>query len=293
MNVIDISNWQFGINLADVFAQNPLDAVIVKSTGGVSYVNPSCDGWVQWLIEHGKPFGFYHFLNDDGKGSSGAAEAAYFVNNTRNYFGKGIPFADYEGNALQKGTKYLKEFLDGVLELTGIRPIVYCSLSVISSQDFSEIAAAGYKLWVAQYATNNPVYGFQENPWQSGSVAPFNGFIMQQYSGNGRLKGCDNALDLDKFFGSYALWLELARGDDSTPPSEDLKPADPVVISDILHGKYSAGSERRSLLREAGYDYESCQDMVNALYATALSCRKYVKPYEDYMNSIVYILHVL
>ena len=166
MNIIDISHWQSGLNLATVFSQNPtLDGVIVKATGGVSFVDYSCDGWVQWLIENNKPWGFYHFLDDDFKNYNGKAEAEFFVKNTKNYFGKGFPFADYEYPATYKGNAYLKQFLDRVYELTGVKCGVYCSLSIVQTQDFSAIAAAGYPLWLAPYPDNNIVNGFIENPW--------------------------------------------------------------------------------------------------------------------------------
>lgn len=293
MNIIDISNWQFGLNLQTLFNQNhSLDGVVVKCSGGVSYINPSCEGWATWLVENGKPFGLYHYLDDDGKGSSGAAEAAYFVKQAKPYIGKAILFADYEGNALKKGTGYLKEFLDAVLEMTGVRPAVYCSLSVVQSQDFTAIANAGYKLWVAQYADMQPVYGFVDNPWQKGSVSPFASYVMHQYTSCGHLNGWDGNLDFDKFTGSYAAWVELARGDEPAPhPS--LKPADPVVVSEVVAGKYGNGTERVTALREAGYDPESVQNMVNECYATALSCRKYLQPYDEYINTIIKIVRLL
>ncbi len=43
LNFIDISSWQAGLDLAAVFAQNPLDGVIVKATEKINYVNPHCD----------------------------------------------------------------------------------------------------------------------------------------------------------------------------------------------------------------------------------------------------------
>ena len=275
MNFIDISSWQSGIDLPALFAQNPLDGVVVKSTGGVSYVNPDCTGWVQWLIENGKPFGFYHFLNDDGQNSSGSMEARFFVANTRDYFGKGIPFIDYEGTAVQRGTAYLKECLDTVFCLTGIKPGVYCSQSVTQAQDFSAIAQAGYPLWMAQYASMDTVYGFTDDPWHSGSVAPFNGYIMQQYTSCGRLEGYDGNLDLDKCLISYAEWTERARGESAEAPVEK-KPTGLSVVLDVLHGKYGIGAERVTSLSEAGYDAEAVQKKVNELYAVAMSCKRYI-----------------
>ena len=217
MNFVDISSWQKGLDLSTLFRDNPLDGVIVKTTGGVSYVQPTADPWIQWLHKNGKMWGFYHYLDDDGQHASGAMEARYFVDNTRSYFGLGVPFVDYEAQALNRGTKYLLEFLSTVYALTNVRCGVYTSLSVVQSQDFSQIAKDGYPLWVAQYASMDIVIGFQENPWQRGSVSPFPKYWMHQYSGNGRLQGYSGAIDLDKFYGTEEDWRRLAGKGEPTP----------------------------------------------------------------------------
>ena len=288
MNFIDIASWQGGMDLEQMFQSNPsLDGVIVKSTEGVGYVNPYCDGWVQTLKRLGKPWGFYHYCS----GGDPIAEANYFYKNTQTYFGDGVPCADYEAEALHAGTGYLKRFLDRIYELSGVRLLVYCSLSVVQGQDFSAIANAGYQLWVAQYANYNPVNGFLDRPWQSGSVKPFSRFVMQQYTSNGWLAGWDKGLDFDKYEGSYAEWLETARGESGPTPAHH--PVDPVVVSEVLSGKYGIGEERIRLLTEAGYDPEEVQNKVNELYGIAQSCMKYTKGNEEYLNSIVKIIRSL
>lgn len=288
MNFIDISSWQHGIDLPAVFAQNELHGVIVKATEGTGYTNPDLKGWADWLVSNGKPLGLYHYLS----GVNASSEAAWFVEASRPYLGKAVLCADYEAEALAKGTRYLKDFLDAVLELTGVHPIVYCSLSVVQSQDFSQIAPT-YKLWVAQYASNGVVNGFQEHPWQQGSVSPFPCYIMHQYTGNGRLKGYGSPLDLDLYTGSYSSWMALAKGEDAPAV---LKPADPEIVSRVLHGEFGTNSDtpsRSQRLREEGYDPSSVQDMINTLYGVALSCKKYIRGYDDYINSIVFITHNL
>ena len=287
MNIIDISSWQKGIDLTALFEKNPLDGVVVKASEGTGYVNPEMKGWADWLVNAGKPLGLYHFCT----GADAGAEAAHFVKAVKPYLGKAVLFADYEADALQRGTGWLKDFMDSVLELTGIRPLLYCSLGVVQGQDFTAIAAAGYKLWMAQYASNGVVIGFLDDPWQEGSVSPFPAYVMHQYTGNGRLAGYSGALDLDLYPGSYSSWLALAKGEDA-PPSA-LKPADPEIVAEVLAGRYGIGDERVRRLREAGYDPAKVQDMINTLYGTALSCRKYLLPYDEYINSIIKIVRLL
>lgn len=296
LNVIDISSWQFGLDLAALYRDNPsLDGVIVKSTGGISNVQTTCDGWAQWLMENGKPWGFYHFLDDDYKHATGREEAEYWVKHCRNYFGHGTPWADYEKPATGNGTGYLLEFLETVYALTGIKAGVYASLSVIQSQDFTAIAAAGYPLWVAQYANMDPVSGFLENPWQKGSVAPFARYVMHQYTSCGHLNGYSHNLDFDKYYGSFSEWSAMAHGDSAPAPTPaTLKPADPEIVSAVLMNEYGTEAEGRSArLRAAGYDPQSVQEKINQLYVEAGKIRPIVAQDAEYLNSIVKILRSL
>lgn len=231
LNFIDISSWQAGLDLAAVFAQNPLDGVIVKATEKINYVNPHCDPWVQWCIKNKKPWGFYHFL----AGSDPVAEAKFFVKNTINYFHDGLPCADYEGNIVQiGGSSYLKTFLDTVYEETGVKPMVYCSLSTIQAavNGFRSIAAAGYPLWLAQWAGNYT--NFVPNPWQNGSYEPFKKITMHQYTDRGKLNGFSGNLDLDIFYGTVDDWNTLTGKDETQPsPAPDPAPTDKSIAQAV------------------------------------------------------------
>ena len=226
LNIIDISNHQAGLNLETLFAKNPdLDGVIVKATEGTGFVDKYCDPWVQWLIKNNKPWGFYHFLS--GTKTSGAEEADYFYKHCVNYFGHGIPVADLEAQAVNRGPTYIKQFLDRIYELSGVRAMLYASLSVVQSfgTGSDPIVVNGHKLWLAQYASDNAVYGFKKTPWQSGSVAPWPAITMHQYSGNGRLNGYLGALDLDIFYGTVNDWNKIAKTVKPKPqPAPDPEP---------------------------------------------------------------------
>lgn len=230
MNFIDISSHQASINLETVFSQNPLDGVVVKSTQWQDsardsmYVNPYCDKWVQWLIAHNKPWGFYHYL----AGRDPTEEAKRFIKHTVNYFNFGVPGADYEGSIVHEyGTYYLRRFLETVYNETGVKPFVYCNLGVIQSDrnGFRQIAEDGYPLWLAQYRFDTTLQvGFLEIPWQNGSFSPFQRITMHQYAQTGRLNGYDGNLDFDKFYGTIDDWNALARISHEKPPaSEDWK----------------------------------------------------------------------
>ena len=83
LNGIDISSWQNGLQLSTSDA----DFYVMKATEGTSYVDRCCDPWVQWCIDNGKPWGFYHFM---GKADP-IAQADFFYENCKNYFGRGVP----------------------------------------------------------------------------------------------------------------------------------------------------------------------------------------------------------
>lgn len=292
MNIIDIASWQHGIDLATLFKTNPLDGVVVKATQGVSYVNPDFAGWVKWLEDHDKPFGMYHYCD----GGNAEAEAEHFYRTVKAYIGKGIPVADYEGQALLKGTAWLKRFLDRFYALSGVRAMIYCSLSVVREQPFYDLT--DHPLWIAQYADMNPVYGFVDKPWQKGSVTPFDSYVMHQYTSCGRLNGYNSNLDFDKFYGSYALWLELARGeaDPSTAPTptptpapSTLKPAGPSVVLDVLKNKYGIGQDRVNALRQAGYDPADVQTTINRIYGIANKVKQDIGNDMKYLNAILWI----
>lgn len=155
MNGIDISTYQRGLDLKKV----PAEFVIIKATEGTTLVQDTCDPWVQECIHQGKPWGFYHF----SAGGDPVKEADWFVDNTANYFGHGLPVLDYEGYGAF-GTNNAKKFLDRVFERTGVRCAVYTSRSYVKNEDWGEIAP-NHPLWVAQYASYDDVVGYQDNPW--------------------------------------------------------------------------------------------------------------------------------
>lgn len=294
LNFIDISSWQSGLDLKNLFSANPdLAGVIVKATGGRFYTNEYFDGWIRTLINLKKPFGFYHYLNDGGYNETPENEATRFVNKCREYFGKGAPAADYEGLGLRFGTDYLKRFLDTVYDMTGVKAFVYCSQSVIASRDFSAIVADGYPLWLAQYGSSTPT-GFRKDPWQKGSVAPFEKIWMHQYTETGRLNGWKQNLDLDLFYGNLEDWNNIVKGKlpviDIPTQSHSV---DPGVIEDVLDGKYGTGLARVSNLKQAGFDYETVQSKINELYRKAEEINTILDSAGEYGDLLKRIVNII
>lgn len=223
LNGIDISAWQDGINLTAV----PADFVIIKATEGLNYVSASCDEQYQEAKAAGKLLGVYHYAN----GNNYQSEADYFLNNIQGYIREAMLVLDWESNgnpAFGYNDKtWVKGWCDYVYSKTGIKPIVYISRAYMDN-----VAGIGdYGLWVAQYASMDPVYGYQDTPWNEGAYD----CAMRQYTSAGRLDGYSGNLDLNKFYGDKTAWLKYANpsGEVSVPdtPTEPVTPSEPEAGS--------------------------------------------------------------
>ena len=204
MNGIDISNHQAGLDLTVV----PCDFVICKATEGTGFVDKYCDGWIQKALAMGKSVGTYHFATG---GTSGAREAEYYYEHTKGYVGKGIFVLDWEGSAVKKGPGYAKAFLDRFKELTGIKPLIYMSNSVIHAYDWSAVAAADYGLWNAGYYAGYQTMGYNPDAPLIGGTGPWKMAALYQYTSSGRLSGWNGNLDLDVFYGDATAWAKYGN----------------------------------------------------------------------------------
>lgn len=260
MNGIDISSWQTGINLASV----PCDFVIIKATEGTGYINPDFERAYKQAKEAGKCLGVYHYAN----GGDYKAEADFFLKVVGNRIGETILALDWEGqnNPTFGANDYIwcKSWLDYVYSKTGVRPLLYCSQSVLSR--FNNIG--NYGLWIAQYADMNPT-GYQNTPWNEGRYA----CAIRQYSSCGRLAGYGGNLDLNKFYGDKTHWNKYACKSNA-PQSQ---PSKPIVNTPtgstldlavgVINGKYGDGDSRKSAL---GTRYDEVQSFINHIYSATV-----------------------
>lgn len=217
LNGIDISGWQPDIDLYKV----NVDFCIIKATQGNNYVSaPWCDHHVQQCRKRGTLWGFYHFAD----GLDPIDEANFFIKNTRNYFGEGIPVLDFEAKAVNKGVLWAKRFLDHVYNETGVRPIIYMSASVTRQYDWSSVAK-DYALWVAGYHSNNTVdfSGSGDFDYDIGAWNPA-GCAIWQFTSHGKIPGYNNFLDLNHAYITPENWKKFARPIDKPKPTPTPKP---------------------------------------------------------------------
>ena len=155
------------------------DFVIAKATQGTGYVNKYCDPAIQRAKSDGKLWGFYHYAG----GNDPVAEANFFYNNCKNYFGEGIPCLDWERtqNSSWGSTTWCRRFVDRIHELTGIWCMVYIQASAVGQ---AASCASDCALWIAGYPDNRnswdmPTFRYGTGAWSTWTV--------WQYTSSGEL----------------------------------------------------------------------------------------------------------
>lgn len=204
MNGIDISHWQNNLDLAKI----KCDFVIAKATEGANFVDPCFHAFMSKAESLGKCLGFYHFARPEKYTAQN--EAKFFYANTVKYFGRAIPILDWESSG-KANVAWAKEWLDTVYSLTGVKPMIYMSESVVNQYDWSKVAKADYGLWVAKYKDmiKDPDFDMS-NAGKKPTVKHWAFYAMWQWTSSGRLSGYNGDLDCDVFYGDKDAWMRYA-----------------------------------------------------------------------------------
>lgn len=186
---IDISSHQAGLHIAAIWC----DFVIVKVTEGTGYENPFWRVQAEATLAAGKRLGLYHFANDEDAGE----QARYFLDRAKGYAGRATFWLDWEAAAVGLGPGPALAFLNQVAAETGSTPGFYTYQNVLSSFDWSAVAAR-FPLWVAggpEYSDYGRSYSDPPTPnvpyWGGGA-------LVHQYTEDGYLPGYSSHLDLDR-----------------------------------------------------------------------------------------------
>lgn len=179
----------------NIIRDSHAQGVIVKATQGTGYVNPLCNH--QWDLAGslGKLRGLYHYAG----GGNPETEAQYFINNIKNYVGKGILILDWESyqNASWGNSNWARRFVDEVHRLTNVWPLIYVQESALW-----QVAncAKDCGVWVAKYASMN--WNSWTVPNMSVSSGAFAALTGWQFTGG----------DMDRsiFYLDAAGWKKLA-----------------------------------------------------------------------------------
>lgn len=258
---IDISHWQANLDIASTGAQ----FVICKATQGTTFVDPSCDRHYQIAKRLGLKLGVYHYAS----GGDPIAEADFFVRNIKGYIGEAILILDWEKNQngrYHEHASWCLKFLNRVKELTGVKPLVYMSASVIKAADWSSVVYGDYGLWVAGYPDNRDSWDIPQFIW---GVSPWKFYAIWQYTSSG------GRLDRDVFMGDATAWDKYANPSGNPAPSPAPTPAparksNEDLATEVIRGDWGNGQDRKNRLTAAGYDYGAVQNIVNQRLAGSL-----------------------
>ena len=220
MNGVDVASYQQGID----FSKVPCDFAIIKATEGVDYVNPACNAQYASAKGAGKLRGLYHYAN----GGDPEAEAKYFVDSIKNYVGSAILVLDWEsyGNSAfgKTDVSWCKRWLDKVYALTGVRPLIYMSQSVVLAHDWSPVAKE-YGLWLAQYVVDQRS-GYKQD-YTHGSTGAWQFPAIWQYTSGGYLAGWAGRLDLNVAYMDRTAWGKYAEA--KTVKKEEVIPVPKTI----------------------------------------------------------------
>lgn len=264
MKGIDISNHQKGIDLSEIDA----DFFIFKSSEGVGFTDPCLKDFMEQGLKFGKKLGIYHFARPT---NNPIDEANFFVSIIKPYIGKALLVLDWEAENISD-TTWAKQWLDKVYELTGVKPLVYMSESVVNSYDWSEVAKANYGLWVAKYRDNEVDVNYDmSSAGNPPAIKYWEVMAMWQWTSSGRLDGYAGNLDCDIFYGNEASW-DLYAKPDKEVKAESVKPtvANPSgttleLALGVYKGEFGVGEERKQKL---GTRYNEVQDFIDHVYKT-------------------------
>lgn len=189
----DQSKWQ-----ADAVTEG--DFIILKATEGAGYVDPTCDTKYQLNKQAGKLLGVYHFARPDL--NDALSEARFFVDNIRGYLNEALLALDWEQPGTQNNVAWAKAWLDEVYRLTGVKPLIYMSASVVNAYDWGVVADADYGLWIAGYpdlrsSWDLPNFCYSTGAWKF--------YALWQFTNS------HGSLDRDVFNGDAKAWRLYAK----------------------------------------------------------------------------------
>ena len=273
LNGIDISSYQATLDPEKV----PGDFIIVKATQGTGYINHAFEKHAEAVLRSGKALGFYHYAN----GSGVAGEVNFFLQTVGKYIGKAFLCLDWEyvpnagENREFRNPAYAKAFMDEVRKRIGLTMFIYGSKdSCFNSMDWSAIMKDAYPLWGAQYGSNNIIYGYIQNPWQS--ARPWGAWgqnvTMHQYTSALRIPGYSGNLDGNICYLTFEALKGYAQaGSVGTVVTEPAKtePLDKANLLELvaltMEDHFGRGDERK---RGLGDRYEDVQEFINHIAGT-------------------------
>ena len=208
---IDVSCWQNGLSLEK--NKEYLDFIIMKATEGVGFVDKCLSNFAVQSTELGLLQGCYHFARPDLHGTVDTMEdeAEWFVNTVEKngLLGKAILVLDWETEPINREDLILA-WLGKVLQLTGIKPFIYGSKSMLSSNTFKNLLN-NWPIWMAAWPSTNfrtieTAKSWVKNYSPTRTTVPW---VIWQFSNTGILRGAGMHVDLNWTDMTPTDWMRL------------------------------------------------------------------------------------
>jgi len=218
---VDVSNWQHTIDWTKVAGAGYRFA-FGKATEGTTYSDPTYPANRSGSEGAGLAFGAYHFARPAGSSQAAAtasaiAQADYFVDVAAPEPGELAPVLDLEATGSLSPTlltQWTQAWLDEVYARTGVRSFVYSSPSFWNDKlaDTTDIAASGYRLWVAHWTSATA-------PWVPASNWDGTGWSFWQWTNKSTVPGISGRTDADRMNGTNPSSFVIASYPGGAPAS--------------------------------------------------------------------------
>lgn len=252
MKGIDISMHNNLIDFNKVKADG-VQAVIIKATEGVQYVDPCLDEHYKAICGTGLAVGFYHFMSEK---TEPVKQAIDFYNAIKDKEYNIIPVLDIESNTFSRSklgvTDRCIEFLEKFKELSGIDCIVYTYVSF--ANDYLDIRLSKYKLWIAHYGVDTP----------GTTLAWGTSYIGHQYSEKGSVQGINGNVDLNNFTDGILLNSNSSVNSISSNVVEEVGRVNIIEVCKNFIGKNCG--KLQYILKAIGYDLKCDNDFGEITY---------------------------
>jgi len=213
---IDVSHHQGSIDWSEVYNSGYRFA-FAKATEGDGWTDPNFETNMNEGHDAGMLMGAYHFARPD-LNSDALVEAQYFVNVAGNYLKEGWlrPVLDVEGDPVplpwDELSTWIHEWMNAVVSLTGVQPIIYVNPYYALNLDES---LKVYDLWICDISQSPPRTGIWDD------------WAFWQYSWTGSVPGVIGDVDLDIFNGDVSrlnsFIIDFDSDNDGLPDEEEIK----------------------------------------------------------------------
>lgn len=250
---IDISEHNGNINWSKVKASG-IEFAMIRLGYGIEHTDSKAIEYIKGCIEHNIPFGVYYYsyaLNVN----QAKQEANYVIKTLAPYKDKisypvAIDMEDADGYKKKYGMPSKSVLTDicytecEMFENAGYYAVIYANLDWFKNKlDTNKLTR--FDKWLAQW-NDKPTWDEKFGLWQ--------------YSSKGIISGINGYVDLNIAYKDYPSLINKN--------SVELKKSNEEIAEEVIDGKWGNGEARKTALTEAGYNYDTIQEIVNQKMAS-------------------------